>query len=456
VSTKIDYRGKQLIGYLICLFGFGLTLWAFYPGMLSSDSIASLGEGRSGVIYDQNSAVMSYLLGWLDSIVTGTGLMLVLQAAVFWIAIGLLWRAVYRTSLVAGLAIVAFPFLPQILSQIPVIWKDVGMAIALLMTVALVFLAKKTGSKAALLLSPIFLFYGFAARLNSLPAVLPIAMWSGFVAVSLFQMRSGWTSTAVGVAYFVVMFGLVQIFNIAVTEGRTSYPVQFVLLHDLGAIAVATGEANFPDYVMQRENFSIDAVRARYMPTTIGGLVYANPDQPGDAPPLAVTEDASKFRELRSTWWNAVTTNPLIYLTHRLKVFAQLIGISRSVTNQYCDVSYNPPEFRITENPAGRFLKGYFGIFRRPVMQTFFFRGFIWLSLCGFFGYVALKARLRRDWDFVFVLATSALLYTAAYFVTAPAADFRYIFWPAIASGLAIIFGIYLLRQEKAIPAAEA
>ena len=453
---EIDNRGKQMIGYLICFFGFGLTLWAFYPGMLSSDSIASLGEGRSGIIYDQNSPAMSYLLGWLDHIIPGTGLMLIIQVAVFWIAIALLWRAIYQRSFVAGLALVLFPFLPQILSQIPAIWKDVGMAIALLMSVALVYFARKMGSKAALLLSPIFLFYGFAARLNSFPAVLPIAIWSGIVAASLFQMRGGYTPAAIGLSYFVVMFGIVQIFNIVVTEGRTSYPFQFVLLHDLAAISTSLNEAKFPDYITTREGFSMDAVKAKYTTASIGGLVYLNPDHPEVIPALAVTEDADQMRELRSTWWNTVTSHPMIYLSHRLNVFAQLIGLSRSVTNQYCDVSYNPPEFSIVENPAGRFLYSYFGMFRRPVMQTFFFRGFIWLLVSAYFGYLAVKTRLRRDWDFVFVLAASALLYTAAYFVTAPAADFRYIFWPAIASGLAIIFAIYLLREEKAVPAAEA
>jgi hypothetical protein len=51
--------------------------------MLSSDSIASLGEGRAESIYDQNSPVMSYLLGALDQIVSGTGLMLVFKLALF-------------------------------------------------------------------------------------------------------------------------------------------------------------------------------------------------------------------------------------------------------------------------------------------------------------------------------------------------------------------------------------
>jgi len=453
---EIDNRGKRMIGYLICFFGFGLTLWAFYPGMLSSDSIASLGEGRSGIITDQNSPVMSYLLGALDQIIPGTGLMLIVQVAVFWIAIALIWRAVYQRSFVAGLAIVLFPFLPQILSQIPTIWKDVGMAIALLMSVALVFIAKKTGSKAALLLSPIFLFYGFAARLNSLPAVLPIAIWSGFVAAALFQMRGGYTATAIGVAYFVVMFGVVQIFNMVITEGRAAYPIQFVLLHDSAAISASLNEPKFPDYITAGKGFSMDSVKAKYTAASIGELVYQDPNHPNVIPPLAVTADANEMRSLRSSWWNAVTSHPVIYLTHRLKVFGQLIGLSRSVTNQYCDVSYNPPEFSITENAAGNFLTRYFALFRRPVMQTFFFRGFLWLLAGAYFGYVALKARLRRDWDFIFVLVASSLLYTAAYFVTAPAADFRYIFWPAVASGLAIIFGIYLLREEKAIPAAEA
>jgi hypothetical protein len=231
------------------------------------------------------------------------------------------------------------------------------------------------------------------------------------------------------------MFGVVQIFNIAITEGRTSVSVSVVLLHDLAAISVSSNAAQFPDYITSREGFSMDTVKANTRRLLSADSSTSIRIIRMVVPALAVTEDADQMRELRSTWWKAVTSHPMIYFSHRLKVFAQLIGLSRSVTNQYCDTSYNPPEFSIVENPAGNLLTSYFGLFRRPVMQTFFFRGFLWLSACAYFGYVALKSRLRRDWDLVFVLAASALLYTAAYFVTAPAADFRYIFWPAIASG---------------------
>jgi hypothetical protein len=270
-------------------------------------------------------------------------------------------------------------------------------------------------------------------------------------------MRGGYTPAAIGVAYFVVMFGVVQVFNIAITEGRTSYPFQFVLLHDLAAISVSSNAAQFPDYITSREGFSMDTVNAKYTTASIGGLVYVDPDHPNVVPALAVTEDCSSDARASIDVVECCHISSDDVLAHRLKVFAQLIGLSRSVTNQYCDTSYNPPEFSIVENPAGNFLTNYFGLFRRPLDADFFLSGIL----------VAVGVRILwicraevRGCDAIGILFSSwrqaRFCTQAAYFVTAPAADFRYIFWPAIASGLAIIFGVFLLREEKAIPAAEA
>jgi len=133
------------------------------------------------------------------------------------------------------------------------------------------------------------------------------------------------------------------------------------------------------------------------------------------------------------------------------QVFAILVGLSRSVsaTQLYLGFADNPPEYRGSENLGYRVMMKYFGAFRRPFPQTFFFRAFIWLILCAFFLYKALKNRLADDWALVAVLATSALLYTLAYFPTTPSTEFRYLFWPAIASMIALIFGVYLWRNEK-------
>ena len=91
----------------------------------------------------------------------------------------------------------------------------------------------------------------------------------------------------------------------------------------------------------------------------------------------------------------------------------------------------------------------YFGAFGRPFPQTFFFRAVIWMVLCGFFLYKAVRRRLAGDWDLVFVLSASTLLFIFAYFPTTPSTEFRYLFWPAISSALTVIFGVHLLRGER-------
>ena len=441
-----------MVGYLICLFGFGLTLFAFYPGMMSPDSIASLNEGRSGIIYDQNSPLMSYLWGCLDLLVAGPALMLALQVGTFWIAIAFLWEATHRESILLGLALVLFPFMPQILSQLPVVWKDVGMATALLMATSLVYFAQKRKSKFALLLSPVFLLYAFAARLNSIPAVLPIAIWTGFVAASLFDLKIGrGIATAIGVSYFALMLAAAFAVQMSITGGRTSYPFQFVMLYDLAAISLSNNETTFPAYIAESKDFSMEKVKANYDSTTVGGLVYEGQTRDGLPPALPVTENAESIAELRSKWFTQIVANPAVYLSHRLGVFTQLIGLRRSVGFQFwdLDLSRNPVDFPIERNAANGVLTSYFRAFQRPVMQTFFFRGIIWMLCCGYIFYRALRSRLRGDWSFAFVLAASSLLYIFSYFVTAPAADFRYIYWPAIASAIAVIFAIYLVRDER-------
>jgi hypothetical protein len=173
--------------------------------------------------------------------------------------------------------------------------------------------------------------------------------------------------------------------------------------------------------------------------------------QPGDKPVLKLTDNPNEIAELKTKWWSAVSENPGGYLYHRALIFAQLVGLQRAVTAPYWEPGFasSPPEYRVEENAGTKVLTGYFGFFRRPFTQTFFFRGVVWLALCGFFLYKAVKRRLRGDWELVFVLSISAMLFTFAYFPTTPSTEFRYLFWPAIASALVVIFGVYLLRTEK-------
>lgn len=449
-----DLQKRWYIGYLICILCLALVIWAFYPGMMSPDSIANLTDGRRGTFADINAPLMAYLWGWLDTISAGPGLMFILQNIVFWTACAIFWRTTNAESFGLGIALVLFGWLPHILAQTAVVWKDIGLGASLFLAVALLFHAKKTGNKAALLLSPIFLFYGYAARLNALPAVLPIAVWTGFIAFSVFGLKDRkLAAAALGLSYFILLSLAVYFVNQRMTGGRTVYPFQQVYLYDLAALSVRKNEAIFPDHVRNTENFSMDTVRARYNTRTVSDLIYPDLPNAGDQPVLKLTDRPEEIAELKNKWWDASRSDPAGYLGHRTRVFAQLVGLSRAVTAPYWEPGFSssPPEFVPDGNAGTWILTKYFSAFRRPFPQTFFFRAFIWLILCGFFLYKAARRGLAGDWDLVFVLSLSSLLFTFAYFPTTPSTEFRYLFWPAIASALTAIFGIYLLKRERRI-----
>jgi hypothetical protein len=450
MSAESKTRNKSFFGYVLCVLGFGLTIWAFYPGFMSPDSVTSLTEARQNSFTDISSPLMSYLWRFLDKISAGPALMLIFQNAVFWSACAAFWHATHKKSLRLGLCLVLFALTPQIFAQLPVVWKDVGLGAALFLSAALLYLADKAKNKSALFASVLFLFYGYAARLNALPAVLPIAIWSGFIFCRAFEIeKKKFLPVAVGVIYFFALSLTVYFVSGGITEVKTVYPFQQIYLYDLAAISKERNEALFPEYVLKNENFSLEKVKTRYNERSVSDLIFENVPEKGDLPVLKLSSDAEQIAALRQKWLESVRENPSAYLKHRGRVFAQLVGLSPSVTRPFWNLGFseNPPEFQREENFAASVLMKYFGLFQRPFPQTFFFRAFLWLLFCGYFLYQAIKNKLRDDWEIVFVLSISCLLFTFAYFPTTPSTEFRYLFWSAISSALVVIFGIYQSAQ---------
>lgn len=442
---------RMRLGYGICFLAFAFIAWSFYPGIMTADSIAALAQGRANVYGDINAPLMSWLWGRLDSILPGPALIFLIDLAIYWVATALLWKATNGKSLWLGVALVIVGSAPHILAQTVVVWKDVALGVSLFMTVALLYLARSTGSRLAVFVSPLFLFYGYAARLNALPAVLPIAIWTGILFLKIFELeRKRARGLLLGFGYFVVLSSAVWFVNFSLTGGKSDFPFEQIYLYDLAAISVERNEAVFPESVRNDPDFALDVVRSRYNERSVADLIFPNIPNPGDRPPLHLTSDGAKVDQLRTAWLDAIRHEPATYLGHRSSVFAQLIGMKRSITAPYVAEGFasNPPEFRGGDNFGYVAMMKYFGAFRRPFPQTFFFRAIVWMILCGVLLVVAIRRRFESDWDLVFVLSASSLLFIAAYFPTAPSTEFRYLFWPAIASAVAVIFGVYLWRSQ--------
>lgn len=447
-----NLKNKNYFGYVLCFLFFGLVIASFYPGMMSPDSITNLTDGRRNIYFDLNSPMMSFVWGKLDKIVEGPALMFIFQNLLFWSGCAIFWQTAKERSFKLGLFLILFALMPQVLSQLTTVWKDVAMGASLFLAVALMYHAKVFNAKWSLLLSPIFLFYGYAARLNALPAILPLAIWSGFIFCRIFEIgKSKLTSAFIGIGYFVVLSATVYLAIYSLTDWKTIYPFQQNYLYDLAAISKEKNENLFPEYIRKQENFSFELVKSRYNERSVNDLIFDDVPNNGDKAVLKFTTEPEQIAELKQKWRTSVFENPASYLKHRTIVFMQFVGLQRAITRPFWDIGFvsSPPEFRGNENSGYQILMKYFGAFRRPFSQTFFFRSFIWLILCSYFSYQAVRRKLRDDWDLVFVLSTSCLLFTFLYFPTTPSTEFRYLFWSAISTSVAVIFGIYLLRKEK-------
>lgn len=447
-----NLKNKNYFGYFLCVLFFGIVVISFYPGMMSPDSITNLSDGKNGIFYDLNSPVMSFVWGKFDNLIEGPALMFIFQNLLFWSGCAIFWRTAKEKSFKLAILLILFAFLPQVISQLTTVWKDVAMGASLFLAVALVYHAKVFNSKFSLLLSPLFLFYGYAARLNALPAVLPLAIWSGFIFCRMFEIRKQkFVSAFIGIAYFCLLSAAVYLAIYSLTDWKTVYPFQQNYLYDLAAISKAKNEALFPEYILKSENFSLETLKSRYNERSVNDLIFDNVPNQGDKAVLNFTTEPEQIDALKLKWRKTVSENSTIYLRHRLTVFAQFIGLKKAITRPYWEIGFasSPPEFRGDENVGYKVLMKYFSAFRRPFSQTFFFRAFVWLILCSYFAYHAIKRKLKDDWDIVFALSMSCLLFTFAYFPATPSTEFRYLFWSALSTIIVVIFGIYLLRNEK-------
>ncbi len=447
------YIDKWWFGYSFCALGLAITIFAFYPGYMSPDSVANLTQGRDGYFYDINSPVMSYFWGILDRLYAGPALMLIFHNLIFWGGCAIFWHSAKGRSAKLAISLVILGFLPQFLSQLSTIWKDVGLAASLFLVASLIYYSVSKNSGVFLFITPVFLFYGYAMRLNAFPAVIPIIIWTGVVIQRIYfpALKKHFKIAFVAgfsVFYFAFLSLGVNFVNKELCEGRTVYPFQQVMIYDLAAISKERREPVFPDYIVNQKNFSLQKVASEYEIRSINSLIYGDRPNFGDAPIITLSSDRTEIEQLRKTWRTGVSNNKLSYLKHRTRVFAQLIGFTRqTVTLPYWDLRFaaNTPEYRSEPNLLNNILTKYFSLFRKwgP------FNCFIWLSFSLFFIYKSVRRKLIGEWQVVLFLSLSAILYTAAYFPTTPSTEFRYILWSELAAAVSIIFGTFLLVRER-------
>src|SRR5690349_18947483 len=128
------------------LAGYALTLWVFYPGIMTFDAKFVYEYIAKGTLGDWQSPVMTVLWGAIDPIAPGPGSMFLLIATSYWLGFGLLAFAVARRSRRVSLLLPLLALLPPAFVFVGIIWRDVLFATTWLLAAATAFAVVKRGT----------------------------------------------------------------------------------------------------------------------------------------------------------------------------------------------------------------------------------------------------------------------------------------------------------------------
>jgi hypothetical protein len=208
--------------------------------------------------------------------------------------------------------------------------------------------------------------------------------------------------------------------------------MQTNFVHDLAGISRATGETLFPEsflveYPTADENRLRDAWNAESSdPITFG--VWVMP-----------TGNAKVVSDLRRAWLGAVVHHPLTWLGMRGRMMRALLGIGGPVRYPYHRDEWRDADAAVAKNqPLGvtwsrsRVHALLVAALDGGLANSFCFRG--WLYLLAAIALAIFGARSRRLDAISIAMIASLLLYVAPLFLIAPAPDFRYLYWPLLAT----------------------
>lgn len=441
---------RRLLVLLAAAAGFGLTIWAYYPGLLSFDSLWQLNQARDGFYNDHHPPVMAWLWHGLDRVLPGPGGMLLLQAGVFWFANAVLWLEL-TPSIFAGLGVLAFGLLPPVFGLLGTIWKDVQMGVALFAAFALLLGLARRGRRVGLLAVALgLLWYAAAVRINGILAAAPL-LWL-WVRVG-FPSVSGRRALLATLALTASVFASGQYVNARLTD-RQDHSSQEFEAHDLVGLSLANGVSLFPEaYWAGRAPLTLGEMRAIYMPVEPSSLFWDRPE-----PHLAdflnppSQRPAEQLNSLRVAWLHAIWDHPRQWLGLRAHSLRKLFGLDQEAVCYAFqpDTQASGPEFALRWPDAHARARGWLDSVRNGLL----FRGWLYsvlLLLIALFHAVG-RARLAAGGTTTLAVAVSGLGNLSIYPLVGAGCDFRYLWWSVVASLLA---GLVFFSSANRLPIKE-
>lgn len=419
---------------------FFLTIYIYFPGIMTPDSIEALRQAESHIFIDLAPPSMPFVWSLLNHIYFGPVSMLVFNNTIFWAALCLfsLWL-IPGSNIYRVIFIFLFGLFLPIFTQMGFIWKDITCFSSLFLACSLLLFAGDTSKnimRFILIFTAIcFLFFALTLRHNAFAALIVLCFW---VVSLVFYRNLRYQSIKVAV-FGAVLFGVLLLANKLFTDkllnGYQCYPSQMIKLYDVFGISAVKGETIFPAYLEKKKN--ITKTIKEYSP---GSNFFMAPYW---------SCNANENSELNKFWVHAIIQNPLAYLQHRMMVFGWLfIGGSP----QYYMSSPNSYGFVFKPNYVFKqyykfvdlftikliFLKNvhskYYPTYGHDMhVRPLFWGGIYWFG-CLLISVVSFFSRRRlKNFSAIFGIALSGFIYGAGYIIYAPTCEYRFWMWTVVA-----------------------
>lgn len=429
--------------WLISL-GFAAVVTAFvcypvWPGLMSYDSLFAYQQARFGVQTMLWPPLHTYMFQLSDRLGAGTGGVLVFQTFVLFASAAVILHLLVRSRPVAFLLSVGFAGLvcasPAVLGPMLVHWRDVPTASFAFLGVAFWLLAARRGQP--LLLAPAAAAFGCAIALR----------YNAFALIAFVMLLMAWSPllgrpsriarplavvclvAAVGLAWASTQWRLPDLL-------RMPAPANFAGTQEFDLIGIsACADRNYLPPTVTDGPISPYHVRRNYDPRH---LHLSLKPKPG----VARIHESDGGGAVQRAWPSAVMAEPACYVSHRLTVFVEQMGLSDRglFYPTHGVIDRNPFGLEIAHPQASKALIGYVlgeadDLWRRPA----------WLYVAAIVlgGLAALRERAYAP--LLLALLAGALAYPGLLFVASPAADARYIFPSNVACALIALISLGLL-----------
>ena len=406
----------------MCAAGFAVTLWVFWPGIMTFDARYIYADMAKGFYGDWQSPVMIVLWRLIDAIAPGTGSLLLLTVALYWLTLGLIATTLARSSPLLALLLPFLALSPPAFVLVGIIWRDVLFAIMWLLAAALVFATAERGRHriAMQIVALALLAFGVLLRPNALAAAPLLA------AYILWPSRFAWKRTALlYVPAVLALFGLVQVVYYGVLGAVRQQPLHSIMVFDLGGISHFAKDNVFPgSWTADETKLITDGC---YLP--LAWDIYWTQE-----PCSFVMEHLEKRDKifaspaLTEAWTRALLRHPIAYLEHRTAFMGTFLFGSWNMTMWSRDLD-DADKIAFADNPGLMALK----TIHDTLKQTPVFFAGTWLLLdmivCGF----AWRRRDTPEGLFALGVCGSAIVYVMTFTAVGVATDFRYAYWAVLA-----------------------